>query len=189
MDQFERDRLAGVIGDVATLYGKSMTRPEISNYINAMVKFIPDSFENYMKAFDEYTKDIRNKYFPAPASLTPYLRKSQSSDGIANEVSSRIRSAISKFGWPSPAAAREYIGELGWEVVKRSGGWQHLCENLGVTLQPLTFHAQARDLAKSLHESAALGVYDQPIQIENQNNNSRLDGVIKQLANAKKLKE
>lgn len=188
MEQTERDQLANVIGEVAALYGKSLNRQEVTAYINALLKYCPDTLQNYLRAFHDYTTNIHNKYFPYPAMLMPLLRKTQSSDGVANEVASRIRSAISKFGWPSPAEARAYIGELGWEVVKRSGGWQNLCENLGVTLQPLTYHAQARDLAKSIHEQAALGVYDQPIQIEQKIEQNKIVGVVKQLADAKQLK-
>ncbi|WP_289460478.1 hypothetical protein, partial [Klebsiella pneumoniae] len=68
----------------------------------------------------------------------------------AQEVSGRIREAISKFGYANQQDAREYIGSLGWKVVERFGGWIYLCENHGLDLNPLTFFAQARDSVISI---------------------------------------
>ena len=123
------------------------------------------SFENCMKALLEYRRNPKNRFWPKPNDIRGIISPIQSPETKANEAASRIREAISKFGWCNSLPAREYIGELGWKVVERSGGWQYVCENHGLDLNPLTYHAQARDLAKSLLESHSANKYDQPIGI------------------------
>lgn len=70
-------------------------------------------------------------------------------DSLAKELSARLREAISRFGEPNGEAAKEWLGDLGWQMVKLCGGWYSLCgsrsyEELGVVL------AQGREAMKSV---------------------------------------
>lgn len=165
MNQAHRDQLGRKLTEIALLYGKDLTKDQVTGFINALLNFMPDTFENYLRAFDAYASDVKNKFFPAPVALRAYLQPEASPDAVANEVASKIRQAISKFGWPNPEDARAFIGELGWKVVERSGGWVYLCENHGVELSPLTYFAQSRDLTKSILENSKLGTFDSPIAL------------------------
>ena len=67
----------------------------------------------------------------------------------AREVASLVVEAIAKYGWTNPREAKAHVGEIGWILVERMGGWVSLCENtmadnLG------TLQAQFRDLAGSI---------------------------------------
>ena len=165
MNQAHRDQLGRKLTEIALLYGKDLTKDQVTGFINALLNFMPDTFENYLRACDAYAQDPKNKFFPAPVALRSYLKPEASPDAVANEVASRIRQAISKFGWPNPEDAKVYIGELGWKVVERSGGWTYLCENHGVELSPLTYFAQSRDLAKSMIETSNVGTFDMPVAL------------------------
>lgn len=161
----ERNTLGIKLTEIAVGYGKEFPKEQAKIYINALVNYLPNTLENYLLALNRYISDQKNKFFPTPFQLRNYLENKPSIDTLANETASRIRSAITKFGWPNPEGAKEYIGDLGWKIVERNGGWLSLCENHGLVLNPQTFHAQSRDLAKSMIESAELGIFDQPIKI------------------------
>ncbi|OPZ23075.1 MAG: hypothetical protein BWZ03_00649 [bacterium ADurb.BinA186] len=156
-------KLKEVITLTAAYYGFNL-RPEVLlMYVEDLSDF--PEFE-VISAYQAYRKNPKNRTMPLPAQIIGVLSPELTTDGKANEVASRIRSAIGKFGWPNPGDARDYIGELGWKIVERNGGWQTLCENHGVDLNPLTFFAQSRDQAKFLIESASIGEFDKPIGIE-----------------------
>lgn len=69
--------------------------------------------------------------------------------GRAQDIAGRIGEAISRFGYTHPQAAREYIGTVGWAVCERMGGWTHICNTLTADRMG-TFHAQCREMARSL---------------------------------------
>lgn len=168
MNQEERNNLAKKISQSAFYYGKlDLSKEQLSMTIDVIAQhFGNEGFEKIIQAIDRYVLDPKNKFFFSPATLRPYLNPELSTDAKANEAATRIRSAITKFGYPNPREARAYIGELGWKVVERAGGWNYICENHGVDLNPLTFFAQSRDSAKALMESASIGEFDRPIGID-----------------------
>lgn len=165
MDQQDRDALGVQLTELATVYEYDLPKNKAIQYINVLLKYQPYPLEKYLTALEQYVFDKKNTKFPAPFQLFPYLDNSLSPDAMANETAARIRKAVSDIGWSQPEQARAYIGELGWAVVMRAGGWMYLCENLGVNMNTLTFYAQSRDSAKALIESGGKGVYDQPIAI------------------------
>lgn len=137
------------------------------------------NFESILSAISAYRRDGKNVMWPRASKIRELVNPKQSKDGMANEAASRIRKAISDFGWFNSEKARAFIGELGWAVVDRAGGWQYLCESHGVELNQLTFHAQARDLAKAIVESSELGIHNQPIGLSEAKNNSQLNNILK----------
>ncbi len=130
-----------------------------------------------IQAFEIYRKDSRNITWPRANRIRDLINRKQSNESLANECASRIRSAVTKFGWPNEDLAKAYVGELGWKIVERSGGWMFICQNLGVELNLLTFHAQARDLAKSMLESNTAGNFDQPIALPSSKEKEQLTQV------------
>jgi len=67
-------------------------------------------------------------------------------DAVA--IAGRISTAISKFGAWGPRDARQYIGEVGWEVVNMSCGWDQVCKVSDDELGMMT--AQWREKAKAI---------------------------------------
>lgn len=178
MTQQEKNEVAIVLANMATYFGKDITKPVIS----MMVEDLSDlNFQDVLNAFTAYRKNPKNISFPLPAKIREIINPTQSVDGMANEAASRIRKAIVDFGWCNPSQARAYIGELGWRIVERSGGWMYVCENHGVELNPLTFHAQARDLAKAIVESEGMGIGDMPIGLPEPIQNKKLQNVVSML--------
>lgn len=163
LTQIERDELGRAITKMAFLYGKEMPRESISMFISTLVDYFPATVEKYLSALRSYTEDSKNKFFPNPVQLREYLTGNLTPESQADETASRIRNAITKFGWTSPDRAREYLGELAWSVIERQGGWKYICENHGLLLDPGVYHAQTKNSVKAALESSAKGLFDQPV--------------------------
>jgi hypothetical protein len=77
------------------------------------------------------------------------------------EAVARICSSISRFGSPNSDRAREFIGELGWQIVERFGGWQLVCDV--PDMQALNvLRAQMIKLGASVWNRAKLGIQSAP---------------------------
>lgn len=111
-----------------------------------------------MKAYETYRRTAKQHRFPLPAEIRAIVSPEVDADSAAREIAARITAAIPKFGYTNRQAAKEYIGEIGWQVVERQGGWPYLCEHHGREIDPTAFQAQARDLAKAqiLYPQAAM---------------------------------
>jgi hypothetical protein len=70
-------------------------------------------------------------------------------DKEAREASARIIEATTKIGWPDSKRAKEYIGELGWEAVKRRGGWESICNEITAENQSIII-GQLREDCKTM---------------------------------------
>lgn len=139
-------------------------------------------FSQISAALTKYRTDPKNNFWPRASKIRELIFPKQSIETLSNEAASRIRQAISEHGWSNPVGAKIFIGELGWKIVQRSGGWQYLCENHGVELSPLTFHAQARDLAKAMLESESLNLTDEPIMLSQSNKKTEISSMINLLS-------
>jgi hypothetical protein len=168
MTNNEKTELAKIYAATCKAFDKSL-EPDV---LRMQIEDLSDlDFSKVVAALAKYRQDEKSITWPRAGKIRALVNPLMSRDSLANEAASRIREAIGLFGWPNGDQARKHIGELGWMVVERSGGWSYLCENHGVELQPLTFHAQARDLSKAILESKEVGVLDQPIQIEKSESN------------------
>lgn len=146
MNQNERSQLANVILTTAKYYNKPVDRDMISMMVDDLSEF---DFEKIMVAYKTFRLSPENKFFPLPAQIISIVKPTPSSELLSREIASRITGAVTKFGYSNTLLAKEFIGELGWKVVERKGGWSYICENLGLSLDPGTFEAQARELAKT----------------------------------------
>jgi hypothetical protein len=97
--------------------------------------------------YQQYRRNPKNRTFPLPAEIRELVAPGEfiAVETQAREIASRIVGAISMYGWNNSTQAQLYIGPVGWGLVERSGGWSHLCQNTGVTIQPTTLTAQLRD--------------------------------------------
>lgn len=102
-------------------------------------------FEQVMSALVTFRKDPKNRFMPLPAQIRDIVEPVVTPEQRAREIAARIEGAIVKFGHPNRLEAKEFIGEEGWAVVERYGGWGHLCENHGLSISPASFHAQVRE--------------------------------------------
>lgn len=66
--------------------------------------------------------------FPSVKKLKDLCRGNILTDEqVGQDIANKIGECIGVFGGYSPGAARQTIGELGWIVVMRHGGWWDLC--------------------------------------------------------------
>lgn len=120
--------------------------------------------EKLMNLFEIYRRDPKNKTLPMPSWFLEQLNPSMSDPkDQAREVASRISAAIAKFGWCNSGEAEKYIGSVGWKVVERYGGWQRVCESVGVEIDSAIFLAQTRDLSESMIKNQSRENFDQPV--------------------------
>lgn len=85
-------------------------------FVVAACNCVKNSTENY------YGK------FPTPAQLRVLVNGSD--DDYALETSLKIIRSVSKFGHMQAKEARDFIGQLGWDVVNSYGGWANVCSTL-----------------------------------------------------------
>jgi len=136
--------LKATIVHTAIYYGRDL-RPEV---LTMMANDLSDlDPTECIDAYTRYRRNPANKLFPLPAQIRELVSPGEfiGPEVQAREIAARIIGAITKFGWANPSEAKGYIGPSGWDAVGRQGGWRHLCENVGVNIQPTTLQAQMRD--------------------------------------------
>ncbi len=115
------------------------------------------SVEQLAVAFKKYADDPKHQFMPRPAQLRQYLAPVQDAESEAREITARIVKAIVDHGWCNSQKAKADIGPEGWAAVEGSGGWQNVCENHGLKIDPTQFAAQARGVIKSQIERRNAG--------------------------------
>lgn len=135
-------------------YEKTLSEPLLEMYLGDLAD-LPEA--EVIVAYQAYRRDPKQRGFPLPSQIRSIVRPEISDDTLAREAAARIPEAIRMFGYASPKEAQFFIGDAGWSVVRRFGGWEYICENHGLNLNPSTFLAQARDLAKAHIELSKAG--------------------------------
>lgn len=145
---------------VAEYYGHQFTENQLVMFSEDVLECSPMELK---RAFIAYRRDPSNTYsgMPRPAILINYISPQISHRALADDASSRIFQAIKDYGYLNSLNAQKFIGELGWKVVEREGGWHKVCETTMEKTKSIT-KAQWRDLALSLLERAKHGQIDVP---------------------------
>lgn len=115
-----------------------------------------------IKALNSYCINPKNKMPPTIADIMAFINPTVDDEALAIDASSRVVAAVTKFGYNNAVEARDWVGELGWAAVERSGGWLNICENLGLSLQVGTFTAQVREICKAQIKAAKAGTLNTP---------------------------
>jgi hypothetical protein len=177
-------KVAEKIALMNTIYGTNMSNEAV--YYQAQL--LSDlEFQPVIQAFDQYAKENKTNRPPTPAHIREKVMPPTDARDVGRLEVMRVREAVTKFGWPNPKEAEDYIGPTGWKLVQRSGGWQHICENLGVNISESTFIAQGRDLIETEIKLGRVGYdTDKPL-LEQSQKQEQLDNFVKKLAMTKKL--
>jgi len=111
--------------------------------------------------------------FPTIAKMNELLGKKEiSNEAKAKDSSDRIIGAIEKYGYNNWPRAKDYIGDIGWQVVENNGGWENMCE---VTYDQIPIvKAQLRDSCKALLEKAKFGDIHKPPSLPESNNQKQI---------------
>jgi hypothetical protein len=127
-------------------------KPITEQALELMVEDLKDlPLAELLDAFRVYRNNPRNRSTPLPADLRAIVhpKSNQLEDDMdaARDVASRIIEAVARCGAYNAAGAERMVGEIGWAVINRYGGWSSLCTELNNL--PMYF-AQLRDLSLSL---------------------------------------
>lgn len=136
-------------------YGKDLSKGglamELADY--QALGFPP---ERILWALGEYRRTAKHMRPPMLSEIRAILQPEVDPDAVANDAAGLILRAVKAHGWCNEKAARAELGPY-WAIVDRFGGWNFICENLGVRIPQATFYAQARDAAKALITEKRLG--------------------------------
>ncbi len=152
-----QDAIKKLLVGLSAYYQQQIPDVALSMYAEDLADIPAHLVQN---AAREYRRNPKHTRFPLPAALRAIAIPEDDPEGAAREAAARIIGAVEKNGWPNPDRARAYIGELGWAVVQRLGGWPSICQTLDQT-DIGVFQAQARDLAKVLHGKSKSGTLDE----------------------------
>lgn len=134
---------------LAEFYKESISEEILLMYTSVLGDI---SLIEFQSAVDKIIRDPKITRMPLPANI---LEKSglteMSSDQRARLLVANIKNGIAKYGWNNSVRAEAELGETAWEAVKRSGGWQNLCETLNYENEQI-FLAQLRELTKAILE-------------------------------------
>lgn len=119
-------------------------------------------YDAVVAALDEVITRRRSRdAFPSIRELIELIQPEADPEAEAVEAASRIIHAVSRIGPYRPQDARVLIGELGWLVVEREGGWTRICESL-TDDNLTTMRAQWRQIALAQYRRAKAGVSGAP---------------------------
>lgn len=196
MNQQERDVLAKKLNFLLKIYEKqNLSANYITQYMDALDQFYNRKLNEYLFALDEYSKNKFNKTFPTPIQLRPYLDVEPESISIANDLSRVIKSLTGKRGynwnqgryfdgelsiyegkdqnfWTFKEAVMSEVGILGWEVIKKYGGWAYVCQDAN---ENQNFIPQMREFIKSTIEFQKNDISIENIQITSNNEKLKLE--------------
>ncbi|NDE91614.1 MAG: hypothetical protein EB059_10880 [Alphaproteobacteria bacterium] len=143
-------------GQLAMIYGKQLTPQALVMMVDALDDLPGGAVIQVMKAWVK-----KQKHFPMPSDIRESLSPTTDAADDGRDIASRVIAAVSKFGSYQAEAAKNHIGEIGWECVQRMGGWKTFCSELTEDTKGI-FNAQIRDLAMTLKKKALNGTLDQP---------------------------
>lgn len=163
MTREERKLIAEQWAGIGMMYGREIPRPALTIMLDAISDLDSSDVIIFLK---DWVRNSKLKSYPLPADIRSQLNPTMDPIDDARLASSRVIQAVSKYGSWNPYDAEQFVGDLGWNAVKRFGGWQYVCENLGVSLDVTTFQAQLRDICLSNVKAFDLGMFDKPIMLE-----------------------
>lgn len=145
--------IAKILTALAEYYDKTLTAGQLAMYVEDLIMLSPVEL---LRAVQEYRTKPENNWFPLPAKLVALARPQPTDEQNAIDAITRIIQAVAKFGSYRNEDAKNFIGEMGWFVVQREGGWQNVCallneDNIGM------LRAQWREMAKAFSSRSRAG--------------------------------
>jgi hypothetical protein len=158
-----KKQIIEILEHLAIYYRETLSPIQLAMYAEDLSALTPDQL---IKAVKIYRQNPANKFFPIPAALIGIIHPVESEIDDGRDIASRVIAAVSKFGSYQNQKAKEYIGEIGWECVKRMGGWVTICSELTEDNKGV-FNAQIRDLSMTLKKKSINGTLATPQDFPN----------------------
>ena len=157
-----KQEIIATYGQLAMIYGKQLSPQALVLMVDSLDDLAPG---DVLRVLREWVK--RNKSFPMPSDLREAITPVVSDLDDGRDIASRVIKSIARYGWNNPEAAKNYIGEIGWECVSRMGGWVTLCQELSDENRGILV-AHIRDLAVTLKKKSIAGTINDPLNFPNQ---------------------
>lgn len=110
------------------------------------------------RALVNFRREPGRRMMPMPSDIRHKIKPVLVSDeALCIEAVARIVQALSSYGPYRHDDAKNHIGQLGWEIVLRQGGWQEVCTSVGVENPIGVFQSQAVKIGKSILEQSRAG--------------------------------
>lgn len=146
----EVQQLKAYLALTAAYYGKQLDDAVIAMYAEDLADL---PLAEVKRAIVLLRRDESIRHCPLPAQIRARLAPAETAEDQARIAEASVHLAISRFGWNNPELAKEHMGELAWEGVKRSGGWREVCEQADGGIS----RAQMRNLLEAIYRSAQAG--------------------------------
>jgi hypothetical protein len=118
----KHDKFALKLADLSALIGDSVSADRIDMIAELLSEELSD--EEFLVAVRLVA--MKETRLPPPVRFLE-LAKGQSRDK-AEVALGRVFDAIRSYGSYNPLGARQYLGQNIWNVIKRMGGWDHICK-------------------------------------------------------------
>lgn len=150
--------LGGLAEMVATAYPNfRLSKIMIQLYENALAQH---GYDRLCAALEQIVLSRKSRDpFPSVAEVAAVINPQLDPAHEAIEAANRVWAAVGKFGYTNPQGAEEYIGQLGWKVVERYGGWGAVCQESNYS-DAGVIKAQMRETAKAIYGRHKAGVGD-----------------------------
>jgi len=136
---------------LAEYFGTTLSEPQKKMYSEDLEKY---ELKSLAEAIEKIRIDPKQEFFPRPAKIIEIMEGNRKDEAL--EAVGRIITAMGKFGSHNLEKSKAFIGELGWRVVDREGGWASLCQRTTDQDLPI-LKAQWRDMAVALQNRASAG--------------------------------
>lgn len=144
---------------LATIAGKELNQTALQAYCEALSDLpkgqVLLALKNWLRT---------ESGFPFPAQIREKLKPEINLKDDAEDVANIIIAQVGHCGYTNAGRAKEKIGELGWEVITRMGGWKHLCETLNLQNET-QFRAQIRNYTETVAKKSIRGELHQTTEL------------------------
>jgi hypothetical protein len=147
MTREERIEVGKAYMAVGFCYGADISQQRLAAVLNAL-EDLPHRL--VIEFLNNWSKQAKFARPPFPSEIRLQLvGVPPDDDQVARDIATRMIGAVRRHGHNNPDDAREFMGEIGWQIIRRMGGWDQFSRNLMNDQHP-TYLAQFRELAKGM---------------------------------------
>lgn len=143
----------------ASYFRQTISPAILEMYVDDLIDLPIDAV---IESYKTYRRNQKNRTMPLPAQIRDIVQPEKTTESDARDSAARIQQAIVNFGHSNAKDARTFLGESVWSVINSFGGWNFICTNHGVSIDPAAFYAQTRerlnDVGRELRSTRHLSI-------------------------------
>jgi len=142
----EKIKIAKRLKVLAEIYGRNFSQDAVFMMVEALGELPFQKTNDYLM---NYLSSNKTNQFPVPGVIVQAVAPKDISElDVARAVANKIWSFIARYGYTNADKVKIELGDLGWSVVERMGGWVNICQTTQED-QKGTFIAQTRELVEA----------------------------------------